>query len=51
MEPFRYHVFICDQQKPEHVPCCSARGSAKVITALRDQINMRGLKDEVQITT
>ena len=26
MEPFRYHVFICDQKKPEGVPCCPARG-------------------------
>jgi len=51
MEPFRYHVFICDQQKPEGVPCCSARGSAKVIEALRREINARGLEDEVQITT
>ena len=51
MEPFRYHVFICDQQKPEGVPCCAARGSAKVIDALRREINARGLEDEVQITT
>jgi hypothetical protein len=24
MEPFRYHVFICDQRKPEGIPCCTA---------------------------
>jgi len=51
MEPFRFHVFVCDQQKPEGVPCCSARGSGKVLDALRRQVNARGLEDEVQITS
>lgn len=50
MEPFRFHVFICDQQKPEGVPCCSCHGSAKVIDALRRQIATHGMEDEVQIT-
>ncbi len=51
MEPFRYHVFICEQQKPEGVPCCIARGSKKVMEALRREISAQGLADEVQITT
>jgi (2Fe-2S) ferredoxin/SAM-dependent methyltransferase len=50
MQPFRYHVFICDQKKPEGVPCCVARGSAATIEALRKEVAMRGLLDEVQIT-
>jgi (2Fe-2S) ferredoxin/SAM-dependent methyltransferase len=50
MEPFRYHVFICDQQKPEGVPSCSACGSARTIEALRREIQARGLGDDVQIT-
>jgi (2Fe-2S) ferredoxin/2-polyprenyl-3-methyl-5-hydroxy-6-metoxy-1,4-benzoquinol methylase len=50
MEPCRYHVFVCDQQKPEGVPCCSARGSGNVIEALRREIAARGLTDEVQVT-
>ena len=50
MEPFRYHVFVCDQQKPEGTPCCAARGSGKTIEALRREIATRGLMDEVQIT-
>ena len=50
MEPFRFHVFVCDQQKPEGVPCCSANGSARVIDALRREISTRGLDDEVQVT-
>src|SRR5208282_3375293 len=51
MEPFHYHVFICDQNKPEGVPCCAARGSAATIAALRKEVAARGLLDEVQITT
>ena len=50
MEPFRYHVFICDQQKPEGVPCCAARGSGKIIDALRQEIARQGLLDVVQVT-
>lgn len=50
MEPFRYHVFVCDQQKSEGAPCCSARGSGKTIEALRREVAARGLMDEVQIT-
>jgi (2Fe-2S) ferredoxin/2-polyprenyl-3-methyl-5-hydroxy-6-metoxy-1,4-benzoquinol methylase len=51
MEAFRYHVYVCDQKKPEGAPCCSANGSAKVIDALRREISRQGLGDEVQITT
>lgn len=50
MQVYPYHVFICDQQKPEGVPCCSARGSAAVIDALRAQIGKQGLTDTVQVT-
>jgi (2Fe-2S) ferredoxin/predicted O-methyltransferase YrrM len=50
MEPFRYHVFVCDQQKPEGVPCCAARGAGRLIDALRREIAIRRLGDEVQVT-
>jgi len=50
MEPFRLHVFVCDRQKPEGVPCCSARGSGAVLDVLRREIHARWLEDQVQIT-
>jgi (2Fe-2S) ferredoxin/cyclopropane fatty-acyl-phospholipid synthase-like methyltransferase len=50
MSPFRYHVFICDQGKPEGMPCCAARGSARVIEVLRREVAAQGLSNEVQIT-
>ena len=51
MEPFRYHLFICDQKKPEGIPSCSACGSLATINALRKEVAVRGLLDTVQITT
>jgi (2Fe-2S) ferredoxin len=50
MEPYRYHVFICDQKKPEGIPCCAARGSEATLDALRKQVAAHGLMDDVQIT-
>jgi len=51
MEPFRFHVFVCDQQKPEGVACCAARGAGQILEALRREVNARGLEDEVHVTT
>ncbi len=52
MEPFRYHVYACQQEKPGNNPaCCSARGSAAVLDALRKELAAHKLNDTVQITT
>jgi (2Fe-2S) ferredoxin/2-polyprenyl-3-methyl-5-hydroxy-6-metoxy-1,4-benzoquinol methylase len=51
MQPFRYHVFVCEQQKAEGVPCCAARGAARTIDALRREIGRQNLTAKVQITT
>jgi len=51
MQPFAYHVFACDQKKPDGLPCCSSRGSAAVLAALRREVAAAGLADAVQITT
>jgi (2Fe-2S) ferredoxin/predicted O-methyltransferase YrrM len=51
MEPFLYHVFVCDQKKPEGVPGCSAQGSGLVIETLQREIAHQGMIDEVQVTT
>jgi (2Fe-2S) ferredoxin/predicted O-methyltransferase YrrM len=50
MAPFRFHVFVCDQHKPEGVACCAARGSGQVLEELRREVNARGLEDEIQVT-
>ncbi len=51
MQPFRFHVFACDQRKPEGLPSCSAHGSQAVIDALRREVASRNLFDTVAITT
>jgi (2Fe-2S) ferredoxin/predicted O-methyltransferase YrrM len=51
MEPFRFHLFVCTQQKPEGVPSCPASGSFAVLDALDREIQARGLNHDVQLTT
>jgi (2Fe-2S) ferredoxin/SAM-dependent methyltransferase len=51
MHPFRYHVFACEQRKPDGLPCCHANGSQAVIDALRREVAARGLFDTVAVTT
>jgi len=51
MHPFRYHVFACDQRKPEGQPACTAKGSLTILEALRKEVAARGLFDTVQVTS
>ena len=51
MEPFRFHLFVCTQQKPEGVTSCTASGSFAVLDGLDREIQGRGLDAEVQLTT
>jgi len=51
MEPFRFHTFVCTQQKPEGVPSCPASGSFAVLDALDRELQARGLTNDVQLTT
>jgi len=51
MEPFRRHVFVCTQEKPEGVPCCPAGGSWSLLRALERELTAQGLDLEVQVTT
>jgi (2Fe-2S) ferredoxin/SAM-dependent methyltransferase len=51
MEPFRFHLFVCTQQKPEGVPSCPANGSIAVLNALDREIQSCGFGGDVQLTT
>jgi len=51
VEPFRYHAFVCTQEKPEGVPCCTAAGSFRVLDALHRELGAQGLGDEVQVSS
>ena len=51
MEPFRIHLFVCTQQKPEGVTSCAASGSFAVLDGLDRELQARGMDAEVQLTT
>lgn len=51
MEPFRFHVFVCTQQKPEGIPSCSSCRSFAVLETLDREVQANGLGRDVQITT
>src|SRR5579872_2114083 len=51
MEPFRIHIFVCTQQKPEGVTSCAASGSFALLDGLDREIQARGMDGEVQLTT
>ncbi len=52
MEPFRYHVYLCTQEKPDpNAPSCTNKGSKEVLEALRAELGKAGLADEIHVTT
>ncbi len=51
MEPFRFHLFVCTQQKPEGVQSCPASGSFAVLDAFDRETQARGVNHDVQLTT
>jgi (2Fe-2S) ferredoxin len=51
MEPFRYHAFVCTQEKSDSSTCCAGGGSAKVLEALHREIGAAGLSDDVQVSS
>ncbi|MGA8069855.1 MAG: methyltransferase [Terriglobales bacterium] len=51
MEPFRFHLFVCSQQKPEGVPSCPASGAFALLSAFDRELEARGLTRQVQLTT
>ena len=51
MEPFKYHIYFCNQNKPEGAPSCVASGAEKALEVLRREVAKAGLESQVQITT
>jgi len=51
MEPFRHHIFVCTQEKPEGVTSCPCNGSWRVLQALERELVTQGLDNDVQVTT
>ena len=51
MEPFRHHVFVCTQEKPEGVTCCPSSGSLSILGALHRELGTQGLSNDIQVST
>jgi (2Fe-2S) ferredoxin/predicted O-methyltransferase YrrM len=51
VEPYRYHAFVCTQEKGEGVPCCAAAGSFTVLNALHRELGAKGLAEQVQVSS
>lgn len=51
MEPFRHHIFVCTQEKPEGVTCCPSSGSMSVLGALHRELGSQGLSGDVQVSS
>jgi (2Fe-2S) ferredoxin/predicted O-methyltransferase YrrM len=51
MEPYRHHVFVCTQNKPEGVTSCPSSGSMNILGALYGELGKQGLSDDVQVTS
>ena len=51
MQPFKYHIGVCTQQKAENVPCCAAAGSFSIVDALYRELGAAGLSDDVIVST
>ncbi len=51
MEPFHHHVFVCTQDKPEGVTCCTGSASWQVLRALERELLSQGLDNDVQLST
>ncbi len=50
MLPFRHHVFVCTNRKPDDDGCCAARGSEQVLEKFRAEVRARNLQAEIHVT-
>jgi len=50
MLKYRHHLFICMNQRTDNDPrgCCSAKGSAAIRDAFKEEIERRGLKGVIR---
>ena len=53
MSRFACHLFVCTNKRAEDDPrgCCSAKGSAEVLDALKSRAKAAGLKGKVRVNS
>ena len=50
MEPFRYHIYMCTQKKPEGAPSCLKIGAQETLVTLKNELAQAKVSDDVQVT-
>ena len=50
MAPFRHHLLVCTQEKPDGVPACSATGGKTLLDSFRARVEAMGQSDRVLVT-
>jgi len=50
MPPFKRHVFVCTNQRPEGHPkgCCASKGAEEVRARFKEELEKRGLKGQMR---
>jgi (2Fe-2S) ferredoxin/SAM-dependent methyltransferase len=49
-QPFRAHVLVCTQEKPDRTPCCATVGGRRILETLQAEIGRAGIAGEVLVT-
>ena len=49
MEPYRYRILVCQNQKEGGKSCCQGRGADATFSALKDELVKRGLQFDVKV--
>jgi (2Fe-2S) ferredoxin len=51
LQPFKYHIVVCTQQKAENVTCCAAANGSSLVGTVYSELGAAGLSDDVIVST
>lgn len=53
MSRYKYHVFVCENQRPPEDPkgCCAAKGAHDLLEGLREKVKAAGLQSKIRINS
>ena len=49
--PFRAHVLVCTQEKPDRTPCCASVRGKQILEAFQAEVGRAGLGGDVLVTS
>ena len=48
--PFKHHILVCTQEKPDGLPACAATGGKALLDAIRGKLGAAGLANDTLVT-